>query len=325
LASGGSLSIQAADKEPDTVTSTPHVIPAIAGRIPGRAPVDWPTMGVAAGVYSAFLLLTWNYAWLPWWVIWPLGAITVTLHGSLQHEATHGYPTKWEWVNSLIVGWPLWLWLSYFEYRNRHRLHHRSSPHGSRIDPDRTQSKMISACRRPIAPCARQCNLGGRMIIGPAYFAFNTWRRARARRGRTRMRSRPGACMPSASASCSTGSSGSAGSTLGLCAVFAYPGTSLTVLRSFAEHRAAEDPEQRTVICESGWFWSALFLNNNLHKAHHDAPGDPWHKRPTKYRRERERLLALNGGYLLSGYGIQFAKYFVRAKEPIRHPFIHGA
>jgi len=287
-------------------------------------------VGVAVLVYSAFLLVTWNYAWLPWWIVLPLGAMTVALHGSLQHEATHGYPTKWEWVNSLIVGWPLWLWLAYFEYRNRHRLHHidlhltdpRIDPESNYLTPEML-AKMWPAhrvLRRAVA------TLGGRMLIGPAYFAFNTWRNAfkELRAGE-----------PDAIKAWGWHAVGVAVVlywVMGVCGIpfwayvlfFAYPGTSLTVLRSFAEHWAVEDPEQRTVICEAGWFWSALFLNNNLHKAHHDAPGDPWHKRPAKYRMERERLLSLNGGYLIPGYGVQFAKYFFRAKEPIQHPFIHG-
>ena len=313
------------------MTTTPHVSPAIAGHVPGRHAVDWPTLGVAVIVYTSYFLLTWNYHALPWWMVWPLGAITVTLHGSLQHEAVHGYPTKWEWVNSLIVGWPLWLWLSYFEYRNRHRLHHvdlhltdpRIDPESNYLTPEMigTMSPFHWAVRRLVA------TLAGRMLIGPGYFAFNTWRHALKEL----------ACgEPDAIKAWSWHLVAGAAVlywAIGVCDIplwayvlfFAYSGTSLTVLRSFAEHRAVEDPEQRTVICESGWFWSALFLNNNLHKAHHEHPGEPWHRRPATFRMERDRLLALNGHYLLQGYGVQFAKYFFRAKEPIQHPFIHGA
>ncbi len=313
------------------MTETAIIIPpAIAGRIPGRPAIDWPTMGVAALTYASFLVLTWNYTWLAWWIIWPLGAITVTLQGSLQHEATHGYPTKWEWVNSWIVGWALWLWLPYLDYRNTHRIHHidsrltdpRLDPESNYLTPEMIDrmSPAHLLLRKAIA------TLGGRMILGPAYFAFLAWQRGM--KGIV-------AGDPAAIKAWSWHLAASALVlywAIGVCGIplwayvlfFAYPGTSLTVLRSFAEHRAIEDAEQRTVMCEAGWFWSALFLNNNLHKAHHDAPGLVWHQRPAKYRRERDRLLALNGGYRFPGYGVQFARYFFRAKEPLRHPFAHG-
>jgi fatty acid desaturase len=167
--------------------------------------------------------------------------------------------------------------------------------------------------------------LGGRMILGPAYFAYRAWRRGIGEMAAGDMEAIKAWTCHFAGAGVVLYWA------LGVCGIplwayvlfFAYPGTSLTVLRSFAEHRAVEDAEQRTVICEAGWLWSALFLNNNLHKAHHDKPGEVWHKRPSTYRNERSRLLALNGGYLIPGYGVQFAKYFFRAKEPLRHPFIH--
>ena len=56
-------------------------------------------------------------------------------------------------------------------------------------------------------------------------------------------------------------------------ALFAWPGLSLTLLRSFAEHEPAAKEDRRTVIVESGLFGSLLYLNNNLHAVHHAFPG----------------------------------------------------
>src|SRR5688572_31135365 len=58
--------------------------------------IDWPTLILAIGVYATFGIITLNYHAMPWWLVLPLGAMIVCLHGSLQHEATHGFPTRWE-------------------------------------------------------------------------------------------------------------------------------------------------------------------------------------------------------------------------------------
>ena len=54
--------------------------------------VDLPTLALAGATYIGFGLVTWFHHALPWWVIMPLGGYFVALHGSLQHEAVHGYP-----------------------------------------------------------------------------------------------------------------------------------------------------------------------------------------------------------------------------------------
>ena len=79
---------------------------------------------------------------------------------------------------------------------------------------------------------------------------------------------------------------------LGLYALaVVYPGTSLTLLRSFAEHRPDPDPARRTVIVEASLPWGLLFLFNNLHVVHHAEPGLPWYAIPARYRAERARWI----------------------------------
>ena len=102
--------------------------------------------------------------------------------------------------------------------------------------------------------------------------------------------------------------------------LIAYPGISLALVRSYCEHQAAETVEHRTIIVEASPFWSLLFLNNNLHVAHHARPALAWYKIPAFYRAERERLIAQNNGYLMKGYGEIFARFFLKAKEPIPYP-----
>jgi fatty acid desaturase len=102
--------------------------------------------------------------------------------------------------------------------------------------------------------------------------------------------------------------------------LIAYPGISLALVRSFCEHQAAEQVEHRTIIVEASPFWGLLFLHNNLHVAHHSMPSLAWYKIPAFYRAERERLIAQNNGYTMRGYGEIFARYFLKAKEPVAYP-----
>jgi fatty acid desaturase len=62
-------------------------------------------------------------------------------------------------------------------------------------------------------------------------------------------------------------------------------------------------PQHRVAVVERAPILGLLFLHNNLHVAHHDRPGAPWHRLPALYARDRERLLSANGGLVYDGYG----------------------
>ena len=61
---------------------------------------------------------------------------------------------------------------------------------------------------------------------------------------------------------------------------FVYCGTALSRLRSYAEHRFADNHEERTAIVERSPLFGLLFLYNNLHVLHHRVPGLPWYMLP---------------------------------------------
>jgi fatty acid desaturase len=63
-----------------------------------------------------------------------------------------------------------------------------------------------------------------------------------------------------------------------------------------------------------------MFLNNNLHMAHHTNPRLAWYRLPAYYRAERAALLAKNHGYVMRGYSEMFRRYFFRPKEPVAYP-----
>jgi len=83
---------------------------------------------------------------------------------------------------------------------------------------------------------------------------------------------------------------------------FVYPGTSLTLLRSLAEHRRDVAPERRTTVIEAGLFFRLLFLNNNLHAVHHANPRAAWFELPALWARERESFASQRRDLIHAGY-----------------------
>ena len=102
----------------------------------------------------------------------------------------------------------------------------------------------------------------------------------------------------------------------------AYWGNALSMMRSYAEHRAHEEVGCRTIVVETNPIVSLLFLNNNLHMAHHEQPSLPWYEIPAYYERNRDRLLRENCAYLVRGYREIARKWLVTPKEPVRHPHL---
>ena len=103
--------------------------------------------------------------------------------------------------------------------------------------------------------------------------------------------------------------------------LYAYPGLSFTLVRSFLEHRARPEAAERSVLVEAGPVMSLLFLNNNLHALHHDHPGVAWYRLPALYHARRGELLARNGGYRYAGYLEVAKRHLLRPKEPVLHPY----
>jgi fatty acid desaturase len=108
---------------------------------------------------------------------------------------------------------------------------------------------------------------------------------------------------------------------------FVYPGVALSLLRSFAEHRADPDPARRVAVVERAPLLGLLFLNNNLHAAHHAWPGAPWFRLSGLYAAHRERLL---GGLVYDGYADVVRRFLLRPHDQIEHrtaapPLLEGS
>jgi len=297
-----------------------------------RGPVaEWPTLGVAILLYAGFGLLTLEHNALPWWIVLPLGGYLVCLHGSLQHEVVHGHPTRSAWLNEVLVFPSLWLWLPFRIYREMHLVHHRDEQLTCPVnDPESNYLMLQTWAGMGRTAQLLQWTLGtvaGRMVLGPAFFAGRLWWREVSRLLNGDRSHLPAWTLHIVSVALVIAwVSGVCGiSLLQYVLLYAYPGLSLTLLRSFCEHRAARQVGERTAIVEAGPVMSLVYLNNNLHAVHHAKPGLAWYRLPGLLREKRAEFLASNGGYCFPGYWEILRRYLISPKEPPAHPFLGQA
>jgi fatty acid desaturase len=297
-----------------------------------RPESDWlyraaPSWLVALAIYAGFGLTTWFYAYLPWWLVLPVGAALIAWHGSLQHEAVHAQLSPRRWINDAIAWPPLSLWLPFAIYRSTHRAHHDfeiltepwRDPESFYVD-QATWHRL----RRPTRAVLWAHNtLLGRLLLGPFLVIGQfLWAEFSALAGGDRRHLSIWLWHLPTVALVLVWVVGVCGIPLwAYLALFVLPGASLTLVRSFAEHKAAMTPFERSAVVESGWFFSLLFLNNNLHYVHHKRPDLPWHALSSYYRDHRRELLAENGGLLYrGGYAEIVRRFLLRPIDEPAHP-----
>ena len=289
--------------------------------------LDLRTLSLAVAILCGYLLWTLSFTALPLWLAAPLGALLLTWYGSLQHETIHRHPTRSKRVNALIGGVPLSLWVPYAIYRETHVRHHRHS--GRRLtevghDPESfylPPGHLAKVGRVARVALRANCTLAGRVLLGPAIaiatFAASEMRKARSDRRYRWIWLRH-----------ALGVAAVLTWTVGVCHVplwvyvllVVYPSISLTHLRSFAEHRADDHSPLRTNVVEAGPVWSLLFLNNNLHVAHHLHPHAPWHELPQVWRGMQSTAFSA-GVVFRGGYREVIRKYLFRPFITAEHPF----
>jgi fatty acid desaturase len=291
-----------------------------------------PTLAVAAVISSGFLALTWFFRSLPLVLAAPLGSVLVAWYGSFQHETIHGHPTSSRRFNALLASLPLSLWLPYELYRDIHLRHHR---HGGRYLTHPTHdtesfyrlpgSLATAGPMRRVAYLAH-CTLAGRLVLGPLLSVRALWL-TEFRRLSSGNRRHISIWIRHA-----LGVTVVLTWTVGVCGVplfvyiglMVYPGIGLTQLRSFAEHRAHADPALRTATVEANPIWALIFLNNNLHLAHHEEPTLPWYELPRAWRRMRATTRgarAIDAGLVYRGGYIEIIRrYLYRPVITVEHP-----
>jgi len=289
--------------------------------------VEWPTIALAALIYGLWGVLTYFHALIPFWLWIPLGAWTVAWHASLQHEIIHGHPTANRTLNRFIGCWPLLLWLPYESYRISHLIHHRDERLTDPLDDPESHYWTQEQWNRlsPFHAWVIRANATflGRITIGPAR-AMSSFL---AREARAVWHDEPMHRRIWASHAlqllvvlvwlvlvCGI-------NPLVYFALIVYPATALMLVRSFAEHRAESEVEERTAIVENAPILGLLFLYNNLHVAHHENPMMPWYEIPAWYRANRERVIQENGGLVYDSYWDIARRYFLTEHDTVIHPY----
>ena len=291
-----------------------------------RTRLEWRTLGIVVIVLGGFALWSLYFNALPLWLAAPIGSVLLTWYGSLQHETIHGHPTSSRRINAAIGSMPLSLWMPYPMYRESHIRHHRHScgrltevgydPESFYLQP----GHLTRAGRLQRAILQANCTLVGRLTLGPAILVAVLWAQA-LRRTRSNSRYRRmwlGHAL---------GAAAVLGWVVGVCRIplpvyvlaVVYPSASLTLLRSFAEHRAEDRSHLRTNVVEAHPFWAMIFLNNNLHVAHHAYPHVPWYQLPRVWRNMRGA--SLRAGRIFNGYGEVAQEFLIRPFITVEHPF----
>ena len=311
----------------DTVTKIDRDAPgASVARADRCAAIEIPTMLLIVIVYGGWLAITSVYGRWPLFIVAPITALMITLHASVQHEIVHGHPTRWRNVNRLFALMPLSLWLPYECYKHTHHLHHNDKRlTDPRDDPESYYWTPEDWVR--LSPITRlllqiQQTLAGRILIGPFWsigrFAHLEWRAL--------IRNEPGIraiwvehllwCVPVIvwlKLVC--------GMPLWLYFIaMAVPAHAIQLIRSFAEHRALPEMRERIAIVEGSWILGPLFLFNNLHSLHHEAPAIPWYQINARYRVVRERLIAENGGLVYRSYFDVARRFLFCPHDTPQHP-----
>ena len=287
--------------------------------------IEWPTISLIVLVYFTIGMLVWFHSALAWWVILPIGAYAACLHSSLQHEVLHGHPTRNRLVNELLVFVVPHLWLPYGRYRDTHLAHHNDLHLTCPVqDPESYYLLPEDWNNMPgVKRMLYQFNntLFGRMLIGPAVGVARFWSSEFLQIWRGNYKIIKCWVFYFASSVLVLSFVAWAGMPLWqYILLIAYPAISLALVRSFCEHQAAETVGERTIVVEASPFWSLLFLNNNLHIAHHNRPSLPWYQLPAFYKTKRTEFLGVNKNYLMHGYREIFRRYFFAGKEPVAHP-----
>ena len=284
--------------------------------------VEWPTLAMIGLCYLIWLAAL--FAPVPVIVRIGLAAVSIALHSSLTHEVIHGHPTRWRWLNEALV-WPaLTVVVPFGRFRDTHLDHHYDArltdpyddPESNYLDPS-VWARLPGGARVILR---LNNTLLGRIVLGPVLgavaFLASDLRAIRAGDSRVLRGWLPH--LPSALAVVWLVGVAPISGWVYLAAL--WLGLGLIKIRTFLEHQAHALVPGRTAVVEDRGPLSLLFLNNNLHFVHHMHPTVPWYELPALYSARRETYLSRNGGYLFRSYRDVFARYLLRAKDPVAHP-----
>ncbi len=291
-------------------------------KTPDRKRIEPSTLLIATLIHGGWIALTLCATRAPLWLLVPAGGWLIAWHGSLQHETIHGHPTPWRGINRLLGQIPLNLWMPYGRYERLHLAHHRAE-HLTvpGLDPE---ARYLSPTSGPLTRALTNATatLAGRLLLGPLieiglFLASEAHALASDEPGVRRA----WAIHAIGVAAIWAWLHWACGFNLaGYLLTFVFPGASLSLLRSFAEHRADPTPARRVAVVENAPLLGLLFLNNNLHAAHHAFPSASWRRLPELYAEHRDALLVANGGLVYRGYREVARRFLFRPHDVLIHP-----
>lgn len=297
----------------------------------GELRTEWITVAFIAGATGL-----WFCAGLMWdTMFWPIGLIALPVlaafHTSLQHETIHSHPTRWPLLNEALVSLPLAAVFPYRRYRDLHLHHHRdehlTDPYE---DPEsffwcENDVREMNDFQRLIF--ALNNTFVGRLTIGPilTIIGFSRTELWRIRQNEASVRE---AWVLHVIGLITliyiiTQVFGMPLWVYALCVI--YPALSLTAMRGYAEHQAAENVGARSAVVEAHPALALLYLNNNLHIVHHASPLTPWYDIPSLYAERRQQYLTANENTLFLGYSDIAKRFAFHIKQPVEHPLMHRA
>jgi fatty acid desaturase len=294
-----------------------------SGRSTSSGRLEWPTMAIGATIVGGWLATTRFHGALPTPVTIALLGWLLAWSSSFQHEILHGHPTPWRWLNDAVGRITFELWLPYDHYKRTHLRHHRDD---FLTDPiDDPESKYVAGRRwEEIGPTLRMLlrvnrTLVGRLLIGPwltvsAYLIgqFNELIAGVGKPGEGDPRSRWAIHVPYVAVTVAWLMMNHV--VWWHYAMAVWMAQALIQLRSFAEHRWMPDGVGRSASVASRGPLALLFLNNNLHTAHHRRMNLAWYRLPAFARRIDAPTIAAAGAGSFVGYGDLFRRY---AFQPI--------
>ena len=291
------------------------------------ARTEWPTWLLVLVIYGGWVLLAMSHQRLGPWLGSALLAVQCAWFMSLQHELVHGHPTRWRGFNKLLGYAPLAVWFPFALYVETHTAHHSDEqltlpgvdPESNYVSP--AQWQQAGALGRWLYRA--RLSFWGRFLLGPAMAVASIAQEELDLLRRGDLRRLPMWLGHGAlTVLMLWGLQRYAGihPLLYLFAI-AYPALSITMVRSFFEHRATALAKHRIVINEASWPLRLLYLNNNYHLVHHDMPSLPWYLIPAAYRPFREDYLARCGQFRFDGYAPLAGRFGFR---PIDHPIHPG-
>ncbi|MRS17405.1 fatty acid desaturase [Enterobacteriaceae bacterium RIT691] len=248
-----------------------------------------------------------------------------TWYLSFQHELIHGHPTRWPRVNQLLGLLPLAVWYPYGLYRDSHLAHHRNHLLTEPGEDPETYYFSAQYWER-LTPWQKRAihwrnTFVGRLLLAPLLDIAGVVKGmltafAKGHRPAMVMWLLHFALLGLVFYELHRRGF----SVLWYLIAVSYPALAITKVRSFLEHRAADDPLARSAITETSLPWRLLFLNLNYHSVHHDLPGIPWYGLRKIWLNDRALYQERNQGFVVKGYREWWSNYRFRPVDVTVHP-----